>query len=69
MVIAVGSFGILSNAQAAERLNTDRLEARIQTTYELSPYLRPHELTLAGSLEELFRTHLLGHLITFALNS
>jgi len=32
-------------------LHPDRLEARIQTTYELSPYLRPHELSVAVSKE------------------
>ncbi len=44
LALALGGIGMFASTQAAEGINTDRLEPRIQTTYELSPYLRAHDI-------------------------
>lgn len=72
LALALGGIGMFASTQAAEGINTDRLEPRIQTTYELSPYLRAHgigvrvdkegEATLSGMVNEDIDKELAGQI-------
>lgn len=72
LALALGGLGMFASTQAAEGINTDRLEARIQTTHELSPYLRAHDIgvrvdkageaTLSGFVNEDIDKELAGQI-------
>lgn len=51
IALSLTGIGVTADAGAADLLNTDRLESRIATTYELSPYLRTHQLGVVVNKE------------------